>query len=633
MILDDKEKPDREEDLFGADDDILGLTQRVQRMVRNLKTLLAVTEAISSELNLQVLLERIVQEAAGIFGAEKASLMLIESGNLHIKAALGLPEEVIRKAVVKVQPDLNISGHVAYSGEPLFIKDIDTDERFGKGRDKTRGQKYETNSLISVPVKSREGVIGVLNVNSKSTHQEFTKDDLALLTTVANQAGIALENAALYEQAQRQIRELILISEVEEAINRSREMQDIVGVIVEMVRILIPNAEYALYYVDSDDELLEFAKGSGRMKMFYERAARKGKGHRRAKEKDAIYVRTLLSDFENGIPVYNFDGLLPEEGYLSAIPLYSPKGVIGYLELYTNSTAGLTTESLRIMTTVLPLAAVSLENIRLYQELGQGYTETIRALSSAIDAKDKYTIGHSERVALYAIELGKALDFDEKELEVVERAGILHDIGKIGVSEMILGKPGRLDEKEFKEMKEHLRKSGEILKPIKFLGAARDGLITHHERMDGRGYLGLPGEKIPLLGRMLCIADAFDAMTSDRPYRKGLPLDVAIEELLKNKGTQFDEELVEVFVRRVVKPNIQPDGTLDLDGLRNINKKARVKFDYPPEMTHSTIQPLGVKEIADADKKKRGEEVRDDSGKISSKIVEEVKKTNPGDDE
>ena len=633
MVPEDKEKPDLEDNFFGNDDDIFGLTQRVQRMVRNLKTLLSVTEVISSELNQQVLLEKIVEEAAGIFDAEKASLMLIENGDLRIKAALGLPEEVIRKVVVKVQPDVNISGHVAYTGEPLFIKDIDEDERFGKGRSKAKGQKYETNSLISVPVKSREGVIGVLNVNNKSTHQEFTKDDLALLTTVANQAGIALENASLYEQAQRQIRELILISEAEEAINRSREMGEIMTAIIEVTNALMPNVEYAFYFVDTESKLLEFAKGSGRMKMFYESAARKGKGHRRAKEKDAIFIRTLLSEFENGIPVSNFDGIPPQDGYLMAVPLFSAKGVLGYLELYTNSRAGFNEDSLMIINTVLPLAAVSLENIRLYQELGQGYTDTIRALSSAIDAKDKYTIGHSERVALYSIELGKALGFEEKELEVVERAGILHDIGKIGVSEMILGKPGRLDDKEFKEMKDHLRKSGEILKPIKFLGAARDGLITHHERMDGRGYLGLPGEKIPLLGRMLCISDAFDAMTSDRPYRKGLPLDIAIEELLKNKGTQFDEALVEVFVNEVVRPNMQPDGTLDLPGLRDIDKKARVRFEYPPEMTHAAIQPLGVKEVIDAQKRKRGEKVEDDKGDITSKIVEETKKPNPGDDD
>jgi HD-GYP domain-containing protein (c-di-GMP phosphodiesterase class II)/putative methionine-R-sulfoxide reductase with GAF domain len=633
MVPDEKKNPDNEDELFGGDDDIFGLTQRVQRMVRNLKTLLAVTEAISSELNVQVLLEKIIREAAGIFDAEKASLMLIEDGHLRIKAALGLPEEVIRKARVKVQPDVNISGHVAATGEPLFIRDIEQDKRFGTGRDKARGQKYETNSLISVPVKSRDGVIGVLNVNNKSTRQEFTKDDLALLVTVANQAGIALENASLYKQAQERIKELTLISDAEAEMNRAGEMADILSIIIDIVRTVMHDCEYAIYYVDSDSDLLEFVSGSGRMKMFYERAARKGKGRKREKERDAIYVRSLLSDFEDGIPVSNFDNLPLEDGFLLSVPLNSPKGVLGYLELYTTNRAGFDESAMRIINTILPLAAVSLENIRLYQELGEGYTDTIRALSSAIDAKDKYTIGHSERVALYAIEIGRALGFDEKELEVVERAGILHDIGKIGVSEMILGKPGRLNEKEFLEMKDHLRKSGEILKPIKFLGAARDGLITHHERMDGRGYLGLPGEKIPLLGRMLCIADAFDAMTSDRPYRKGLPIEVAIAELEKNKGTQFDDELVEVFVNRVIKPNIQPDGTLELPELREINKKAKVRFEYPPEMTHTTIQPLGVKEIVDADRKKRGEKVEEDDAKITSRIKDDAKKSNPGEDD
>ncbi len=632
MGPDDLEKlKDDEDALFGGSDDIFGLTQRVQRMVRNLKTLLSVTEAISSELDLQKLLDKVVEEAAGIFGAEKASLMLIENGELRIRSALGLPPEVIKVARVKVKPDLNISGHVAYTGEPLFIQDIDTDPRFGKGRAAASGQKYETNSLISVPVKSRDGVIGVLNVNNKSTHKEFTKDDLALLITVANQAGIALENASLYAQAQERIMELTLIAEGEAAINRAHEISDIAAILIDLVHTLLPNTEYAIYYVDPESEIIEFGAGTERMKMFYGRALRGGKGRRREKERDKIYARSLLSDFENGIPVVNYDAIPPDPGYLVGIPLYSAKGALGYLELFTTNPGGFDRSNIRIITTLAPLAAVSMENLKLYQELGQGYTDTIRALSSAIDAKDKYTIGHSERVALYAIEIGKALEFDEKELEVVERAGILHDIGKIGVSEMILGKPGRLNDREFKEMKEHLRKSGEILKPIKFLGAARDGLITHHERMDGRGYLGLPGGKIPLLGRMLAIADAFDAMTSDRPYRKGLPMEVAINELEKNKGSQFDDELVEVFVSQVIKPNIQSDGTLELPGLREINKKARVRFEYPSEMKHSTIQPLGIKEIVDADKKLRGEKTSSD-GEIDSRVVEGSKKQNPGDE-
>ncbi len=632
MVPDENKKPDADDELFGGDDDIFGLTHRVQRMVRNLKTLLAVTEAISSELNPQVLLDKIVNEAAGIFDAEKASLMLVEDGHLRIKAAQGLPEHVIREVRVKVAPDVNISGHVAYTGEALFIKDIMEDERFGKGRKKAVGQKYETNSLISVPVKSRDGVIGVLNVNNKSTHQEFTKDDLALLTTVANQAGIALENASLYRQAQDRIMELTLISDAEAAMNRAGDMAGILAIIIDIVNTLMHSAEYAIYYVDPDSNLLEFVSGSTRMKMFYELAARKGKGRKRIKDRDAIATRTLLSEFENGIPVTNFGDTPVQDGFLVAVPFYSSKGVLGYLEIFTTNNEGFDESAMRVITTIIPLAAVSLENIRLYQELGQGYTDTIRALSSAIDAKDKYTIGHSERVALYSIEIGKALGFDEKELEVVERAGILHDIGKIGVSEMILGKPGRLNEKEFKEMKGHLRKSGEILKPIKFLGAARDGLITHHERMDGRGYLGLPGGNIPLLGRMLCIADAFDAMTSDRPYRKGLPINVAIEELEKNRGTQFDDELIDVFVKQVIKPNIQPDGTLDLPGLKEINKKAKVRFEYPLEMRHTTIQPLGVKEIIDADKKDHGEKPEED-GEIASKIVENGKKPALDDDE
>lgn len=576
---------------------LTNLTNQVTRKVKNLRTLLKVTQSISSVLDLDQLFGIIVEEAAEIFGAEKASLMVIEPGGqyLRIRSALGLPEEVVKTTRVKIGQ--GISGTVAASGESLFIRDIDNDPRFGRRAiNGSRQQRYDTNSLICVPVKGRDGrVLGVLNVNNKSSHEEFTKDDLDLLEIIASQAGIALDNAILFQMAQDKIKELTTIHNAGEEILIAQASEQIIDILARQIHSIYPEANYGVVFVDPDNQFIEFYKGSDFLRAMYNRGREKGIEAERIEDPNRIYQRPLLSEFANPLSVRVFDDEVLEEGILFAIPLKSARGVLGYIDIYLSNETQPDIDRVRVLEIVVHQAAANLENRRLYEEMGRGYTETIRALSSAIDAKDKYTIGHSERVALFAVELGRALGFDQETLSYIERAGILHDIGKIGVSELILGKPGRLDEHEFQEMKDHLRKSAEILKPIKFLGPAYEGLTMHHERMDGRGYMGVPGHRIPLLGRILAIADAFDAMTSDRPYRKGLPVEIAKIELRKNSGTQFDPDLVEIFCH-VLDMNTDGNGRMTFPKLEEINARSQVSFKYGKDAIHTVLKPLSEEE-------------------------------------
>lgn len=176
--------------------------------------------------------------------------------------------------------------------------------------------------------------------------------------------------------------------------------------------------------------------------------------------------------------------------------------------------------------------------------------ETIYAFAEAIGARDQYTMGHSEKVAEYARLTAEALGLDEKEVDLAYICGIVHDVGKIGVPENILNKPGSLTTDEFKQITSHPEKGATILSHISWLEDVVPVVLAHHERYDGRGYpQGLRGEEIPLLSRILAVADAFDAMTSDRSYRKALPVPVAINELKRNAGGQFDPRVVEAFMR------------------------------------------------------------------------------------
>jgi putative nucleotidyltransferase with HDIG domain len=185
------------------------------------------------------------------------------------------------------------------------------------------------------------------------------------------------------------------------------------------------------------------------------------------------------------------------------------------------------------------------ENEKLLEQTKRTYLSTITSLARTIEAKDPYTGGHTERVADYATMLARELGFGDDDLQAIEVGAVIHDIGKIGVPDRILLKPGRLDSDEFAEMRRHPEISSYILDELDLPPIVRDMARNHHERFDGKGYPdGLAGKEIPLAARILTVADAFDAMTSDRPYRRALSLEVAAAEITRNSGSQFCPDVV-----------------------------------------------------------------------------------------
>jgi putative nucleotidyltransferase with HDIG domain len=187
-----------------------------------------------------------------------------------------------------------------------------------------------------------------------------------------------------------------------------------------------------------------------------------------------------------------------------------------------------------------------------HQELRTAYVQTIRALAEAVDAKDAYTRGHSERVGVYASKIAREMNFQKEFIERVYIAGLLHDVGKIGVRDYVITKPDRLTPEEYEEIKQHPSIGAKILEPVDFLSDVAPCVRHHHEWYDGsdRGYPDrLRGDSIPLPSRIILVADTVEAMTSDRPYREALPLDVVYTELTKYAGSQFDPTCVDAFLR------------------------------------------------------------------------------------
>jgi HD-GYP domain-containing protein (c-di-GMP phosphodiesterase class II) len=203
--------------------------------------------------------------------------------------------------------------------------------------------------------------------------------------------------------------------------------------------------------------------------------------------------------------------------------------------------------------------AIAIENAGLYKELKETFFNTVSALGDAIEAKDAYTGGHTKRVLEYSIIVGKRLALSPSEMDNLKLAAALHDIGKIGVEDRILGKPGKLDPDENEVMESHSIIGARIVENIRPLREIVPGIRHHHEQYDGKGYPDvLKGEEIPLIARVIAVCDTYDAMTSDRPYRRGLSSETALEEIRIKAGTQFDPHVVKAFLAAYESGEIRP---------------------------------------------------------------------------
>lgn len=254
-----------------------------------------------------------------------------------------------------------------------------------------------------------------------------------------------------------------------------------------------------------------------------------------------------------------------------AVPLWGNDGMIG-LMVATNSVDKPDFDAIdvKLFNSVANQCAVFIENDRLFGDLKELFIGSLKALINSIDAKDQYTRGHSERVAFISRWIGERLaeqqPLEDEQIHRIYLAGLLHDIGKIGVDEDVLRKKGKLTEEDMNRIKAHPRIGAAILADIKQMTELIPGIMYHHERIDGKGYPeGLKGDQIPFMGKIIGLADAFDAMTSRRVYRDAMSIKRATAEIEKNLGTQFDEHIARVFIQSDIKKlwNIIQDGFIE----------------------------------------------------------------------
>ena len=365
----------------------------------------------------------------------------------------------------------------------------------------------------------------------------FTKADL--LMTVER----ALQNVRLLREQER-TKNLLPLFEVSKFLTHKSDVDELLNAIVD-VAVRESGADHAsITILDENSFVVKAAIGE-----------------EKGVETDLLLPITKKVT-ESGVPVLLRDDD-PESAALYkilrrdvlsaiAVPLKVKNEVLGVLNVtkLKNSHPHFGQGDLEFMTILAGQAAVAFKNVRLVSDLEDLFLGTVKSLSSAIDAKSPWTAGHSERVTSYAILIGKKMGLSESKLKTLEMAGILHDIGKIGTNEDILNKEGKLTEEECEIVKQHPRRGGELIVHVKQLNDLMPAVIHHHENYNGTGYPdGLKGEEIPLLSRILTVADAYDAMKADRPYRKGRTTDFITDEFKRCSEIKFDPMVVESFLK------------------------------------------------------------------------------------
>jgi HD-GYP domain-containing protein (c-di-GMP phosphodiesterase class II) len=253
----------------------------------------------------------------------------------------------------------------------------------------------------------------------------------------------------------------------------------------------------------------------------------------------------LKTEYIPDVRESGFQSPFPGALSLLAVPIIAGGKIHGVLNLGFEKPDAVGKEELGWIDISAMIIAGLLEVVHLRETIFELHTKLIENISIAVGERDPSYAGHADRVSAYAVAIAKEMNLPERVLQDVERSGLLHDIGKIGVSPMILTKPGKLTDNEFDEVKKHTVLGRFLLKPLGFMPGVLEGIASHHERWDGEGYpRGLRGDNIPIEGRILAVAEAVDSMTTDHPYRGALSLDDAVTELKLQSGKQFDPNVV-----------------------------------------------------------------------------------------
>ncbi len=508
-------------------------------------------------------------------GYKNIDISLLKDGNLTPLSYTGYSIDLYHK----MPADIGIRGWAIATKELKNVPDVSKEPHYYMGDTSIKSE-------LSCPIIYQDKVLGIIDVESDEP-ASFDRDDEQTFKLIAHYLAMAFIKIDILDAWKNRTEELAFMIETIREANKASSIREIAKT---MITKLVEERGYknAIFYTRKGDKLF----------AVYSHGYHVEEGKIAPWEVLYINGKGIISRAARTAEPQNVPDVLKDPDYITgderirselAAPVVVNGDVVGVIDVEMEEISAFTAEDEKFLSTLAnELSMViskinaleelqnayedlslkeeeleaSMKEIESYSqliekqktELQKAYLDTIRALSKTIEMKDPYTENHSTRVAEYSIKIAKLLGLRGEEILKLNYAALLHDIGKIGIKGSILNKKDKLTPEEYEEVKKHPEIGAKILQKVRYLHDIVPIVLYHHERWDGKGYpKGLKGEEIPLLSRIIAVADTFDAMRSDRPYRKALPLKMVIREIRKNAGKQFDPKIAAVFVEFISK--------------------------------------------------------------------------------
>lgn len=491
----------------------------------------------------------VLEKLGEIFKADGASLVIRDkvTNDTVLEVAIGVYESTLAD---RLPPGVSISGKVIQSGD-VFITDDISEEK-----DIVWSDAFDiTSAIVCVPLLIDEVPIGTLTIGRIYPFQTM---EVRLLTSIADIVANAIHRESLRLEMIDQLERLSTLRSIDQVLTSIVDLRVILNYILEQITLRLKIDAAAIHLYNPVTHKLQFADGRGFRTNEIEKTNITFGEHylgKVAKENKTLCLPDITAD------QFPCSKLVPKENFVSyfATPIYAKGQIKGVIEVFNRSYFNPDDKWINYFEILAGQTAIAIDNSQLFEglqrsnfDLSLAYDATIEGWSRAMDLRDRETEGHTIRVTELTVQLARMAGFSDEDIIHFRRGALLHDMGKLGIPDSILHKPGPLTDDEWTLMKKHPVFAHEMLSHISYLKPAMDIPYCHHEKWDGSGYpRGLTGEEIPMAARIFAVVDVYDALTSDRPYRPAWPKEKALEYISSCGGTHFDPQVVNLFFRIV----------------------------------------------------------------------------------
>ncbi len=496
-------------------------------------------------------LESTLEQMQNAVHSEGALIWLVNEAETEIKCAyiFGAHAEKLKGQTIRAQKFFaayrSMSGTLTQTDDPYPAKWMDA-------KAYRNNFMIETESLISAPLIARGKLIGEIVFIKKIGEENFTPAEHGFVRELAEPIAVAIQNTQIYEQRNRTGERQELLNQISVYLHQTLDIDELIPRIFMEVNKAINAEAQSIWLVDEKEGFIKcrFATGasSKRLMGFRVRLNAPSIVGTSVTKQESIIIKDAQNDPRHASSADETTGFVTRS--MMTVPLVLEDKSIGAIQAVNKRGGQLfSQDDLDLFRSIADSAALAVNNAQLIADLQNSYDLTLDALSAALDLRDRETEGHSRRVVEYTARLAEHIGMDKDKIRSIRRGALIHDIGKIGVPDAVLHKPGKLDDEERKIIERHPQAGYDMLAEIPYLREEIEIVICHQEKWDGTGYpRGLKGEEIVLGARLFMIADTFDALTSNRPYRQGRSYEEARQVIEEESGKQFDPKAVEAFL-------------------------------------------------------------------------------------